>query len=392
MRQCLGLFAIGLAACTGDAPRTGTPIVRDSAGIRIVESVSPRWQEDEEWRISAEPVLDIGGGERDEDQLFRVRASVRLSDGRIVIADGGTNQIRFYSPDGVFLSASGRSGEGPGEFGALRGLWRLGGDSLLAGDLFYNPRLSLFDSTGRFVRTVTMDATVQVIGVFEDGSMLAWGSPRMEGDLAGLQRYDLPLYRVPSEGGPANHLGDFRGSEVFQYVVENAVSVYGPFFARKTYYRAAGVSLYVAETDSYEFRLHDTDGVLRTIVRRAFTPLPVTRDDLARERESKLARASDENRRRRWERIYRDMPVPSTMPAYEDIHIDDLLNVWVLEYNQPGRDDVRWTVFDSTGTMLGEVKGHAGFTPFHIGPDHMVGLWRDALDVEHVRVYELIKR
>lgn len=391
MRRCLALFLIPLAACADHTPSAGAPTVRDSAGIRIVENTGPNWRPGQEWGLSAEPVLEIGGGDSEEDQLFGVRGAYRLGDGRIVIANGGTREIRFYAPDGEFLSASGGEGQGPGEFEWLEGVWRLRGDSLVAKDQYYKPQLSIFDPNGVFVRTVRLDALLGVIGVFDDGSILAQGSPRMAGELAGFQRYDAPLYHIPPEGEPSSHIGDFRGSEIYQVVSGNSVSVYEPFFARSTQYLAAGGSVYVAANDSYEYRLHKPDGTLRTIVRRNVTPLPVRREDVARHREAKLAPAPDANRRRRWEEVFREMPVPNTMPAYAEIHVDDLLNVWVLEYQRPGSDEVRWTVFDSAGAMLGEVQGHPGVTPYHIGPAHMVGLWREDLDVEHVRVYEITK-
>ncbi len=31
------------------------------------------------------------------------------------------------------------------------------------------------------------------------------------------------------------------------------------------------------------------------------------------------------------------------------------------------------------------------FSPLDIGPDFVLGLWRDADDVEHVRMYDLVK-
>ncbi len=31
------------------------------------------------------------------------------------------------------------------------------------------------------------------------------------------------------------------------------------------------------------------------------------------------------------------------------------------------------------------------FQPLDIGPDYILGLWRDADDVEHVRMYQLVK-
>ncbi len=113
------LLVTSSLACGGPGDDAGVVTVRDSAGIRIVENTTPQWQEGERWRLSPEPVVDIGGGDREEDQLFRVVGALRLSDDRIVVANGGTNEIRFYGPGGAFLSASGGEGEGPGEFRRL---------------------------------------------------------------------------------------------------------------------------------------------------------------------------------------------------------------------------------------------------------------------------------
>ena len=53
--------------------------------------------------MSPEPVIDIGRGNTEEDQLYRVGGAVRLTDGRIAIANTGTGEIRFYSSDGALL-------------------------------------------------------------------------------------------------------------------------------------------------------------------------------------------------------------------------------------------------------------------------------------------------
>ena len=107
-------------------------MVRDSAGIRIVENTTPLWQEGEEWHLSPEPVVDIGGGDVEENQLFRVAGALRLSDGRIVVGNGGTHELRFYTGDGAFVRSVGRRSDGPGEFQDLRWVRRLRGDSLIA--------------------------------------------------------------------------------------------------------------------------------------------------------------------------------------------------------------------------------------------------------------------
>lgn len=98
------LAASVVAACgAGDRADTA-PVVRDSAGITIVENSAPAWRPGEGWRIAAEPEVEIGVLEGEAPyQLYRVRDAVRLPDGRIVIANGGSNELRYFAPDGRWL-------------------------------------------------------------------------------------------------------------------------------------------------------------------------------------------------------------------------------------------------------------------------------------------------
>ena len=51
----------------------------------------------------------------------------------------------------------------------------------------------------------------------------------------------------------------------------------------------------------------------------------------------------------------------------------------------------RWDLFDPEGRWLCTVEMPGSFTPLEIGADHVAGVWRDTDDVEHVRLYRLIK-
>jgi hypothetical protein len=57
----------------------------------------------------------------------------------------------------------------------------------------------------------------------------------------------------------------------------------------------------------------------------------------------------------------------------------------------PGHPRNARTVFASDGTWLGTVELPPRFTPWHIGRDFVVGVWRDDFDVEHVQLYALMK-
>lgn len=118
-----------LGACGGREPGHPLAVRRDSAGIQIVENRDPAWPSGQGWRIADTPFVQVGAQEGDPQYQFsEVRGVLRLDDGRLVVGDGESRQLRFYSADGVFDLASGRQGGGPGEFGRLGWVGRYRGD------------------------------------------------------------------------------------------------------------------------------------------------------------------------------------------------------------------------------------------------------------------------
>lgn len=55
----------------------------------------------------------------------------------------------------------------------------------------------------------------------------------------------------------------------------------------------------------------------------------------------------------------------------------------------PGTTGRAWIVFDPEGRLLATVELPEDLVVRQIGRDWVLGTWRDALDVEHVRVHGL---
>lgn len=102
------------------------------------------------WPIHEESALSIGVVDGDERyQMHQVVGAARLGNGNIAVMNSGSSQLRIYSPDGMFIAAHGRQGEGPGEFRQASRL-HLIGDTIFV----YDGRLrrqSLHDQTGAFI-------------------------------------------------------------------------------------------------------------------------------------------------------------------------------------------------------------------------------------------------
>jgi hypothetical protein len=85
------------------------------------------------------------------------------------------------------------------------------------------------------------------------------------------------------------------------------------------------------------------------------------------------------------------MAIPKTMPAYGEIKLDAVGNLWVAAYQVTPDEAPRWTVFDSTGRMLGTLGAPRSLRIDEIGDDYLLGVFRDSLDVEHVRMHRITK-
>lgn len=81
--------------------------------------------------------------------------------------------------------------------------------------------------------------------------------------------------------------------------------------------------------------------------------------------------------------------LPDTKAAYGPVLVDRRGSFWVGSYALPQQQPASWAVFSRDGERLGEVATPERFQPVDIGDDYVLGLFRDELDVEYVRLYTL---
>ena len=107
------------------------------------------------WTLSEEPAVVIGGAdEREGYLLHQVVGAIRLGDGRIIVTNGSSLQLKYYDPDGVHLLDAGGEGEGPGEFQWFWGVTRLPGDSVL---VLSGTGLTRFGPDGRYAGSIPFE-------------------------------------------------------------------------------------------------------------------------------------------------------------------------------------------------------------------------------------------
>ena len=389
--------AVALAGCRGGGGQGPRAALRDSAGVTIVENAGPSWPGGAGWRVAGAPTLDLGGVAGDSARDFLgVVGAVRLSSGGVVVANSGTGQLRFFDAGGRFVRAVGRRGRASGEFQAIGWLQRGGGDSLVVFDRQLN-RVTLLGPDGALARTIDLvapDSTgvLQAVGRFPSGDLLAATVPYLRAvTRGGPVRLHVPYLRVDT-AGVAHAVAVFWSDEVFVAVSNGLVTAAPLPFGRSTRAAVAGDGFVAGDGSTYEIDAYTSDGVLRRRIRRAHPPVVVTAADLTRYIGERLLSVADPVQRSRREQFWQRAPLPRALPAFGEIRTGPEAELWVEELERPNVPSTRRAIFDSAGRWLGLVDLPPGFTPLDVGVDYLLGRWKDADEVEHVRLYPLDRR
>jgi len=401
-----------VAACAGEV-RDGGFAVRDSAGITIAESTAPAWADGGGWRVEAEPQMDIGTAGGDPRYEFsNIYDLMRLADGRIFVGDQGSVQVKVYSPTGEHIRDIGREGRGPGEFGQVGPMFPFRGDSIVVFD-YQLQQMDVFDRDGEFGRVVPMRFGPDVIA-----RILTSGGGRANYWLTGVVEDSLFFLTSPGENSvPLEIPGTYWDSTSF-FIYEHpdsAIVDLGRFplaeragrrgpespmlpFGGRMVLATTATGYYRGLNRTFAFDEYGWNGVLRRIVRTLVDPVPVTRDVI----EAFEAQFVDqmmhgsgetvpESALRRLRQRLDEAVYPEYVPACDWLLVDPQGNVWAHHYRFRYDADQTWTVFDAEGRWLGPVEMPPGLQVSRFGPDWVLGVTRDSLDVEHVRVHRIFK-
>lgn len=399
---CLLAVPLATACGGGDASAEG-PVVRDSAGVRIVENGPAPDSAGSTWRLAPEPELEIGAVQGpDEQQLDHVVDAVRTSDGTVAVAQGGTGEIAFFDSAGRHLRSAGGQGGGPGEFRGLADLVRMPGDTLLAWDR-RQERVSMFTAEGAFGRSRELrppgeSVGLRFAGVLDDDTLILAAVGAMGGDVTtGRYRRTLTLHRYAagrsSEGRIARVFATPRFGWSYRHRGRETLLITRVPFAGRTFFAVTSSRVCASTGGTFEFRCRSADGRLRTVVRDSVVRPPVTGEVRDRFVESRLQELEGSEHQSRMQSLFEELDdVPDRMPAVSRIMGDAEDNVWVRTYRPPYESGPkRWRVFGPDGVRRATVEMPAEFTPYQIGPDRLVGKWEGDLGVDFVRVYRLRK-
>ena len=400
MKKTIGmLLAASVAVALADPPgcdaQANDPSLlqrEDSAGVQIVEALRPLWGDSSLWRIDPAPLVDLtASGSGPNHEFGHVGGMVRLADGSLVVADDTWLQIRLYSPEGSFVRATGRDGEGPGEFsGGIEQMVSAAGDTVWVLD--WDGRVSVFGPDLALARTFSLLSNASAIHDLGDGSMaVEYISPFWTRDAIGAIRNPTVLWRFDVEGTRLDSIAATEGYD--EYVVErpngNTASV-SPLFRKEAQVASRAASIFVGNAESMEVEERTREGDLVRIFRIPDYPLALSGSELRAEREAYLGGRSSSLLREAAERT----PASGRRPAYSRMIVDPSGAVWLQQYRGESESEEpdRWLVLAADGTWLGTVEEPDRFRIVDIEMDAVLGVWYDELDVQHPQVLRLERR
>jgi hypothetical protein len=341
------------------------------------------------WEL-ADTLLWIGAKASTEGEFHRVAGAVRLASGEIVVADRGSNQIRYFGSDGTFRRSFGREGAGPGEFRSMGRLIRFG-DTLAIHD-GRNGRLTLFRGD-TLLETLSVRATnsqehFSIDDRLADGRWLAGTavSPRFSPH---PYRDSIAVGIFPASGdGAVQLLGWFPGPWIVS--IEGQLAGLAGFF-RWVNSRAAGRDILVLDSDQERLRRFTLDGVEMSATPIAVHAGPLTAEIINQARHREPRSSLDPVLAQKWLDIRYDPAVlPSRLP-FRALLVDPDNHIWLEAY----RDDVapgKYFVVSGEGRLLATVNVPAGFRATDIGPDYCLGVQTDGDGVESIVMYRLKRR
>lgn len=317
------LFLLALGPCETSSPRT-------QSAVRTANPLT--------WKLTAQPLLEIGSVDDSLYALDRVVGARFLPTGDIAVADGGLARVMIFDSGGRHLLTTGRKGRGPGEFDWISELF-VSSDSIWIHDQNLR-RMTVLALDGQVRRVFSIDhnvlGPVSPFGRFRNGMIAArvgWTSSSLPPEPAtGLFRPDAAYVLLAAEGAMIDTFAVTRGEEVFRRVVDGRMTFAIPPLARGSIEFFRDELAYLGSTDRDVILVYGPGGVLLDSIVGRQGRGPPTEAEVEEARESWLHGVGDSpGARRRLLELLEEMPVPDFKPVVSGLVVDDQGQVWISE-------------------------------------------------------------
>jgi hypothetical protein len=345
------------------------------------------------WRVDSVPILDIGSTADDTTEWIGIAEGVTMvGDSEVVVADRGFAALRYFDLAGNYVRASGRKGDGPGEFQYLARMNHCG-DSLVIFELGSGAQYMVFGEAGGYGYLYRPSApkgsrfegpyqrACAPTGTFVN---IGWGNEPRVTEPQRI-RGTAPLWLSGPKGVVTKVLGEVPASERFARPTGS-----GPHPLGKEPVIAIGrTRVYYGSADSFTVQVFDLEGKPLPPITKPSVPLATT--DADRERFwllDTLGKSAEgvAQRVRMWDQF----TFPPTVPAYTAFLVDRDDNLWVRMFPRSQENVVRWVIFSPEGKEIGSLDLPDVLAVHDIGADYVLGIETRLSDGgQQVRMYRL---
>ncbi len=340
--------------CAAEAPRFST---RDSSGVAISVSRAAAAlhiiaDDDELWRT--------GEAETDRVLFGQVTDATRLSDGRVLVADGRQMALQLFDSSGRWVREVGDKGSGPGQYSRVSALLRTTGDSVLVYD-DRTGKLTTLDAqlspvsvrrVSPSLRRPTDSAAVYLLaavskGVLDGGDVLVSRlvASRVRAQVTNMSRDSLVLQRESAADSLSDSLTFVLGLQRFEYYANNGDLTFGDVPLGYVESIAVGArGFFVGDALTFNVAQFSLRGTLERFMRVCHEPALLDEREIDRTMDEMLSAMSPSSRAMEEPGI-RQLPRARFTPAHLELLTDTRGQLWAREFTYTGSAQ-RWRVFD----------------------------------------------
>jgi hypothetical protein len=397
-----GLLLMIAAACApGESDWGGTE--RDSAGVMVVQNPP-----EATWRQQPELVMELRIGDEEGDPVYRFGAVVSIdvdSAGRIHVLDRQAAQVRVFDNAGKHVRTIGGPGAGPGELSPTTMAVLAGPDGVVYVADIMRQRIAAFDLDGREIGSTPMLVQRGIplrFNVSPDGRFLIQVRAMMlPGMLDTVPMKDRILARDPASE-QADTLLEAESGRTFAFS-GGGMPRFRLFEPEPVWAVLQDGRLAHGRNDNYRIEVLGEDGTVERVITRRVERRAVTGADRAaildmmrRALERQLAGRSRQSAALA-QQIVEGTQFADHYPLFAALLGGPHGTLWVQRirtaddakregstFHAQDIGSAQWDVFDPAGRLLGMLQLPAKFQPMHVEGEHIYGVLRDELDVQHV--------
>ncbi len=359
-------------------------------GVVVVNNPSaPIHRGEDAWRLEEE--LSIGVVEGDPDYQFAGISDIEIDGaGTIYVLDGRERRVAVYDSAGVFVTAFGRQGEGPGEFESPnRLLWKA--DTLVVWDGRLL-RLSYFDRSGG---TLLRDERAELPMFYKfamrpDGRVWAQQGPTywwpMRPGVDGVGR----LVAMDLQRQSADTLLTWEDRSMVPVRFEQGLTVLPRWYAPRVEWASdADGRLFVARGEEYEIEVYSPVGQRIATIKRQYTRHPPS----SAERDSAQAWVEEAapNYGPNADRVRKAFEIADLKQATGEVVVSDDGHVWVRTFTEDDVSVQTWDIFDPGWRYVSVIELPNRLSIHRITEDRVYGELEDEFEVPYVKRYAIRK-